>query len=96
MRKLLYVVPAALVASTAMLTPTPALAVPGCELEVRLRCNGYSVNQKPAIGGYDTPQDCQRAEQPLRCGTQPDEDDLTPVAYKPYDLRTLITRHSIA
>jgi len=82
MRKLLYIVPAALLTSTAALTPTPALALPTCEQEVRIRCSGYSVAGRPRLDiYYNSFEDCVRGEQPLRCGTQPDEDDLTPVAF---------------
>ena len=71
MNKLALIVPAAtaLIASSVMLTPTPAKAFPTCEQEVRIRCSGYSVQGHGRLDiYYDSFEECVEQETFFQCG----------------------------
>jgi hypothetical protein len=52
--------------------PQPAVALPTCEQEVRIRCSGNSVQGRGRLDiYYNSFEECVATEQPLRCGTQP-------------------------
>ena len=71
MSKLALIVPAAaaLVASSVMLTPTPAKAFPTCEQEVRIRCSGYNVQGHGRLDiYYDSFEECVEQETFFQCG----------------------------
>lgn len=75
MRKMLYTVPvvASVLAANVLLAPQPAYALPDCETETSIRCNGYSVAGRPRLDiYYSSYEECMRSEVPARCGHDPD------------------------
>ncbi|MEG3124866.1 hypothetical protein [Sphingomonas sp. GB1N7] len=73
MKKLRYTMPAIVLAAAIASAPQPAFAMPTCEQEVSIRCQGYNVQGRPRLDIYhNSYEECVAAEQPMRCGIQPE------------------------
>lgn len=71
MKKLLYVVPAAvaMVATGMLASAQPAAAFPTCEQEIRIRCSGHDVMGRGRLDiYYDSYEECVENELFFQCG----------------------------